>query len=301
MIQFSLGIPVYNEGQNIGRLLQSVANSQFRFCQIGEIIVIASGCTDNTKEVVANFSKSEPRIRLVEEPSRLGKASAVNLLLTESRFEVVVMCCGDLILETETLERLVAPFADLEVGLTGAHPEPLNNKQSFLGFSAHLLWQLHHLISLESPKTVELIAFRKVFKRIPLLSATDEANIEPLVRGQAYKYLYIPKALVYNLGPQTLGELIDQRRRIFAGHLAVKREQSYEVSTLNPFRILRILLKLSIIRLASGKGVPIRYVLWTISLVGLEGYCRVLGWGDYFLIKKKLNIWAIASSTKKIL
>lgn len=32
----------------------------------------------------------------------------------------------------------------------------------------------------------------------------DEANIEPLIRGQGYKALYAPQAIVNNKGPETV-------------------------------------------------------------------------------------------------
>ena len=115
-----------------------------------------------------------------------------------------------------------APFADPEVGLTATRPEPVNDPEQFMGFAAHLLWDLHHQMNLHGFKAGEMIAFRKVFERIPQHTAVDEASVEPLIRGQGYQVRYVPEAIVYNKGPETVDDFLRQRRRIFAGHLELQ-------------------------------------------------------------------------------
>ena len=46
--------------------------------------------------------------------------------------------------DEDAIERLVSPFADPEVGMTACRPEPVNDPATFMGFAAHLLWDLHH-------------------------------------------------------------------------------------------------------------------------------------------------------------
>ncbi len=89
----------------------------------------------------------------------------------------------------------------------------------------------------------EMIAFRKIFQKIPVLSAVDEVNIEALVRGQGYKAIYEPRAIVYNKGPESVQEFISRRRSNYFGHIVTKYEYSYSVSTLNNIAVARILLK----------------------------------------------------------
>ena len=50
-----------------------------------EIIVIASGCTDDTESIVQSWAERDRRISLVVEPRREGKAAAVNRFLKEAR------------------------------------------------------------------------------------------------------------------------------------------------------------------------------------------------------------------------
>ena len=44
------------------------------------------------------------------------------------------------------------PFADPEVGMTSCRPVPVNDPNTFMGFTAHMLWGLHHEINV--PRTL---------------------------------------------------------------------------------------------------------------------------------------------------
>jgi len=290
-IACSMGIMAHNEEANIGRLLGALVTQRLRDVVLSEIVVVASGCTDNTEGIVQDWAKRDSRIQLIVQEKRSGKASAINEYLPQARERIIVLCSADLLPEADALERLVAPFADPEVGMATSHPVPVNDPGRFMGFAAHMLWGLHHKINLTSFKSGEMIAFRKIFERIPYHTAVDEASIEPVVRGQGYRAQYVSAAVVYNKGPETLADFLRQRRRIYAGHLAVRDTLGYTVSTMNARRILFILLR--------NLDWRPRPFVWTWAIVGLEAYGRLLGLRDY---KKRRDhqIWEIATTTKQL-
>lgn len=288
----SVGICVYNEEKNIGILLDSLFSQKLKTVKVTEVVIIASGTTDKTVSIVKNYAKRHARIKLITEHRRQGKATAVNTFISMARSEILVLVGGDLILTPRVIQELVGKFKKVDVGMTGARPVPVASGTGLATRAAHLLWDLHHRISLESPKMGEVVAFRKIFKRIPVLSSVDEANIEPLIRGQGYQIVYAPKAVVYNQAPSTIPDFIRQRRRIYNGHMTVKYEQSYEVST---YRIRSILSALGGVLFDSPR-------LSTVGLIGttatLEGLSRLLGWWDYRISKKRHTVWEVVKSTK---
>ena len=287
----AIGIMGFNEEQNIGHLLQSLIN-QTCWRRISKVIVISSGSTDNTGSIVKLFSKKNSKIILINEKIRKGKAHAVNTFLSHTKEDIVILMSADIIPQKKTLEYLIKHFVHDDVGIVGGHPIPLNDNKTFIGFSVHLLWNLHHHISLTHPKMGEMIAFKRIFQKIPVLSAVDEVNIESLIRGQGYRAIYEPKAIVYNRGPETIGDFIKVRRRIYAGHLTAKHEYSYTVSTLNNFDVLVALLHnfhFSIISFC--------YLTGTIFL---EFTSRALGYIDYRFKLNNHSIWDIAKTTKKL-
>lgn len=290
-IPCSLGIMAHNEAANIGRLLARVAASRLERVRVAEIIVVASGCTDDTEAIVREAAAAEPRIRLISQPAREGKASAMNLFLRDAACDVLILSSADLLPSEDAIERLVSPFADPEVGMTACRPEPVNDPATFMGFAAHLLWDLHHQMNLVGFKAGEMIAFRKVFTRIPPHTAVDEASVEPLIRGQGYGVRYVPEAVVYNKGPETVPDFLRQRRRIYAGHLEMQAALGYSVSTMSGGKIARLLLR--------NLDWRPRQLWWTARVVALEVYGRYLGRQDY-RARRSHTVWEIAATTKEL-
>ena len=282
----------HNEEANIGGLLHRLVEQELTTVAMTEIIVVASGCTDRTEEIVRGWAVRDGRIKLLTQATREGKASGVNLFLREASEEVVVLSSADLLPDRSTIQKLVEPLADPNVGMTSGRPVPVNDRDTFMGFAAHLLWNLHHEIAQRHFKAGEMTAFRLIFQRIPYDSAVDEASVEPVIKGQGYKTAYVPDAAVYNKGPETVADFLRQRRRIYAGHLAVRNDLGYVVSTMNSWRILAALLRCLDWR-------P-KQLLWTIGAVALEVYGRWLGWRDFRTRRQQHIVWDIAKTTKRL-
>ena len=110
---------------------------------------------------------------------------------------------GDTLPHEDAVEHLVRMFADPTVGMTGAHKIPVNTPDHLVGLFTHLRLRLEHQLCLEIPRLGEMIAFRKVFDRIPPDVAMDEAFVEALVVKRGMQVRYAPDAIVYNTGPDT--------------------------------------------------------------------------------------------------
>jgi biofilm PGA synthesis N-glycosyltransferase PgaC len=119
MINCSIGIMAYNEEANIGRLLDALLRQNLSHCFIKEIFVVASGCTDRTEDIVKDYIRLDERIKLLVQRQREGKASAINLFLSKANADVFVLESGDTIPEVDTMEKLVMPFSDPTIGMTG--------------------------------------------------------------------------------------------------------------------------------------------------------------------------------------
>ncbi len=145
MIDVSVGVIAYNEEENIGRLLDALLSQKTIQINIIEIIVVSSACTDNTDNIVREYEKKDNKIKLIAQEKREGKSSAINLYVKAAKGEICILESADTVPETDTLENLCLPFIeDTKVGMTGSHPIPLNDENTFMGFIVHLLWRLHH-------------------------------------------------------------------------------------------------------------------------------------------------------------
>lgn len=290
----SIGIMAYNEEANIGRTLQSVLAQTGPSIIINEVIVVASGCTDRTIPIVTEMAAQEVRIRLFVQEKREGKASAINLFLKQATSPVAVLIGADVIPETSAIEYLCAPFQDPTIGMVGGRPVPVNDPNTFMGHAVHLLWRLHDGVARIHPKLGEVIAFRNVISGIPTDSAVDEISIQALISQLGFRLIYRPECVVYNKGPLTVRDFLKQRRRIYAGHLKVLRQQNYEASTMKVSPIFRQLISARHYALSTP-----RQVMWTFGSMVLEGYARIQGHYDYRR-KREHHIWQAVSSTKAL-
>jgi len=192
----------------------------------------------------------------------------------------------------DAIENLVRMLADPAVGMTGAHKVPVNTPGHVIGYLSHLRLKMEHQLCLEIPRLGELIAFRKVFDRIPPDVAMDEAFVEALVVRRGLQVRYAPDAVVFNMGPETVTDFIKQRRRNYAGHLHLQQKYGYQVSSLDRGRVLRL-------ALGEVWG-ALQLISMLSALAGLEATARVLGWWDYRVRKQRHEVWDIAWTTKKV-
>ncbi len=289
-IKCSVGITAYNEEANIGRLLQAILDQRLFEVVISDIIVVASGCTDRTEEIVREYMGKDPRIQIYVQEQREGKTSAINVFLAHAKERICVLESGDTLPREDTIEAMVSMFRNPGVGMTGAQKVAVNTPDHIVGVLSHLRLKMEHQLCLEIPRLGELIAFRKVFDQIPPDVAMDEAFVEALIIRRGMQVRYAPDAVVYNMGPETVGDFVKQRRRNYAGHLYLKDKYGYQVSSLENTRVMRLALEevWGAIRLVGTLGI----------LATLEVYSRILGAWDYRVRKKKHVVWDMAWTTK---
>ena len=291
-LKCSIGVFAYNEAKNISHLLDSLLNQKLYKVKICEIIVVSSASTDGTDKIVADYENKYDKIRLIKEEERNGKSAAINLFLKEAVSDIAVIESGDTIPEEDVIEKFVSAFEDPQIGMVGGRPKPINSTDTLVGYSVNLLWKLHHKMALNSPKLGEMVAFRVIFDKIPPESAVDEASIEAIIIERGYKLKYIPNAIIKNKGPENFRDFIKQRKRIAAGHLWLKDNQSHEVSSQDSNLLLNLFLDEFLIN-----PKDIHKMLITVFV---ELYSRIRGWFEYKIKNKNPFKWDIAQSTKNL-
>jgi cellulose synthase/poly-beta-1,6-N-acetylglucosamine synthase-like glycosyltransferase len=276
-MEITVGITCFNEEENIARLLDALLNQRTQAVRIRKIIVVSSGSTDRTDEIVRQYDKA----KLIVQKRRKGKASAIRAFLKAAKTDIVVLESGDTIPDPDAIEQCCLPLNNPDVGIVAARPYP-HHAGNYLSSVISLQWALHHELSLLSPKYGELIAFRKVISTVPD-TAVDEEKVAQLILSKGLAGAYAPKACVSNKGPSSIPLFVRQRRRIHCGHLQLRNETSYEASSLSATRTFKALMK-----------VMWSYAPWTLAGAALlEGYARVLGYKDY-LLGRDHAVWEVA-------
>ena len=145
--------------------------------------------------------------------------------------DILVLVNADNNLSEGALEKLVSHFNDPKVGVVGGRPMPVNRKDTIAGFAVHMLWDMHHRLSLLYPKVGEVIAFRNVHIQIPTGMQSDEDLVRMDLEKRGYRTEYEPEALVINKGPDTVRDYWKQRTRVNIGERYMKRLFDFDIPT----------------------------------------------------------------------
>ena len=287
----SIGVCAFNEERNIRACLDSIMQQSARF-PIQEILVVSSGSNDGTDGIVRQFEGRDGRFRLLRQERREGKNSAINEFLKQAKGDILVLVNADNRLDEGSLRHLLEPFEDQAVGVSGGHPVPVNNKDSTIGFAVHMLWEMHHRISLVHPKIGELMAFRRLDKALPTTSQSDEDLIRIELEKRGLRSVYVEEAVVFNKGPTTVADFWGQRTRVNIGEKYLKRWFDYQVPTWNR----RLLFAAMLGFLGDNARHPFRLAI----AIGLEALARIYSSLYVALDKGDRAVWNQVSSTKDL-
>ena len=286
----TVGICAYNESGNIERAVRSVFTQDLT---VDKVIVVSSGSTDGTDEIVSELTKEFSNLTLIPQKERNGKNSAINLLLDNAGCDIIVLLNADNVFEDSgTLRRLLEPFSDETVGIAGGRPVPTNSTKNTAGFASVLLWNMHHHISLIRPKIGELIAFRDIGTRLPTDMQSDEDILKMELEKKGFVSVYVPSAVVLNHGPETVSDFMKQRTRVNIGEMHMRRNFDYEVPTWDKKLIFNALLDA-----VRDMGLhPIKM----FSAIAMEGLARISAKRHVSSGGIDRNVWEQVGSTKRL-
>ena len=193
-------------------------------------MVVGSGCTDNTLEIVQKFAEKDFRIKLLIEKERWGKASAVNKILQSAKTDFIIFVSADTMPDKRCFNRLVSALQNPNVGLVCARPSPINNPKFLAGKLVQMLWSFHDQVFIQfsdaghAKHASEAFCIRRgIVNLIPKDTVNDDAYIALMIMRKGWTISYEPKATVYIRGPETLQDYFRQRRRVIFGHYQVKK------------------------------------------------------------------------------
>ena len=219
-MKITVGIPAYNEAENIGGLLEAVfAQKLQNGASLCQVLVISDGSTDATPVVVSKWTKQDSRAELYQLPKRSGKPTAVNEIFRLARGDVIVLLDADTMpIGDNFLSEITKPFeCDSKVGISAGIGIPLPPKR-LVGRAAvfssntrrRLIWPrpyyAFNIALAVSAKTVKNL-------RLPLGIIGDDAYLYFTIKSQGLKTVVSRDAKILYREPQTLHDFIIQRKK----------------------------------------------------------------------------------------
>ena len=310
----AVGVMAHDEAPTIRAALDAILTQSVTTAEIADVVVVSSGSTDSTNDIVLTIAARDPRVHLIVQPERRGKIDAVNHFLAHYPADLYVLCNADVILERGALEALLAPLEDPRVGMSGGRVVPRVNRghgRGFFDFANHALWEIHHLVVLEQPKMGEAVAFRPFVRAIPSDLVADEAYLEATAHALGLRVVYVPDAVLSAGCPTTFAEYLEIRRRNTAAHELMKHKLGYEVATLTAGPIFKAVgqIMAAHVRRAYGNATTteraaalvrdLHDAIWFVGVVALEVVARAAGKMDARWSPARHRVWKMARSARR--
>lgn len=228
-MKLTIGICAFNEERNIGQLLDDVL-SQTNLPKNFKVIVVASGCTDNTAAIVREVAREHDRVQLIEEAQRSGKTGAINHILAKCESQLLALVDADIRLRRNCISEILRGFCDERIGVVGAMPIVANPEDGPVAKSASIIWRVMSRALSElsmrgelSYVMGEMYCIRtSLVDRIPDEIVNDDAYVATRARSKGLKVILAARANFDTTVPSSIPGYVAQRRRITFGHLQIR-------------------------------------------------------------------------------
>ena len=115
----SIGIPAYNEQENIGYLLDDLLSQHLSHLSLRQILVYSDGSQDNTENIVSQYSAIHPQIKLISGSKRQGIGHGLNRLFKNMDSDIGIILNADIrINDKDFIKKITQPIVRLGIDLT---------------------------------------------------------------------------------------------------------------------------------------------------------------------------------------
>jgi glycosyltransferase involved in cell wall biosynthesis len=112
-MNLSIIIPAYNEEKRIEATLEKLVEKFNESCEI----LIVSESTDKTDEIVKEFSKTTPFVKLITSAKRLGKGGAFKKGFENSHGDIVMLLDSDLPIYLSDVKNIISAIGEIDVAV----------------------------------------------------------------------------------------------------------------------------------------------------------------------------------------
>jgi len=182
----SMFFPAYNEAGNIERVIQDAQDVLKEHARKYEIIVVLyEGSTDRTEEIIHNYMKTDPNIRIVMQAKNdhgIGKAYRIGL--RAAKYENIFYADSDNQFDLHDFERFLPHMNEYDIiaGYKLKRKDPFLRKIISFGYNSLVRFIFH--MDVWDVNTAFRVVRKSVIDKIPLQSRYGTVTTEMLIKAK---------------------------------------------------------------------------------------------------------------------
>ncbi len=224
----SLLVAAYNEADVIEAKICNALALDYPADRL-EIAIASDGSADGTAEIASQFAGGR-RVRVFAYPKNRGKITVLNDTVPRLRGEVLLLSDAASVLAPDSVRRLVANFADPEVGAVSGVYKVRHKEQGELGAQEDFYWKYETFLKTQEAALGSVLgahgslyAIRRELYPFPSSRTINDDYVIPLrILQRGYRVAYEPAAIAYEEAHEMGG--FGRRVRIMAGNFQQLRE-----------------------------------------------------------------------------
>lgn len=213
-------VPAYNEAAVLDRKIENSLALDYPAEKI-RFVFITDGSTDNSDKIVQHY----PQLQLLHEPTRRGKAAALNRAMQTVKAPIVVFSDANTFLHPASIRKLVRHYTDESIGGVSGEKRVANPESSAVGFGERLYWRYESLLKKANANfyTIvgaagELFSIRtSLYQPVEEDVILDDFVISARICLKGYRFLYEEEAFGVESSSTSILEERKRKIRISAG------------------------------------------------------------------------------------
>jgi cellulose synthase/poly-beta-1,6-N-acetylglucosamine synthase-like glycosyltransferase len=218
----SFVVCAHNEARSIGRRVADLVEMLDTSEVEGEVIVVCDGSTDATATAAAR--QAGRRVRVVELPERVGKATALSQGAALARHEILFFADVRQTWDGAAVRHMLENFADPQVGAVSG--DLLLRDADGILQGVALYWRYEKLLRRLEGRLWSVVGAtgaisavrRELFTPLPSGTLLDDVYWPLRVAMQGYRVVHDPRALAYDRLPERARDEFRRKVRTLAGN-----------------------------------------------------------------------------------
>jgi len=212
----SVVVPTHNEEIIISKKIENFLASSYPREKLE--IVFVDDSNDSTPDIIQEYSKRFPGIRLIRFHKRMGYSPSMIAGCKATKGEIIVLSDAASLLDVQAIPNLVDHFRDPNIGVVSGNDVILSVNEKVGGSENLYVKILNFLRTAETRmdstfyvKGEATAVRRDLIKDLETCSETFDTTVGLLARRKGYRTVYDPKVRFYEYAPLTHSERIKQK------------------------------------------------------------------------------------------